>query len=234
MATPSSLLIPGGSNGIRQVYLRDRASGQNYLMSQSLIGQHGFFESDSAIVSDDGRLVVFESNAPNLFPGDINPATDIFLADIAGGTIATHCTAKTNSLGCIPTLQTSGFPGSATPTGFIVRGENIRNQTVGLLLYSFVGPAAIPFQGGFLCVQPPVRRMLQTNSGGSPVGTHDCSGRWSLDVNAFSSGLLGGSPDPALRQPGTRVDSQWWGRDPGFQPPFNSALTDAVQFVVLP
>lgn len=62
----------------------------------------------------------------------------------------------------------------------------------------------------------------------------DCSGQWTLDVNAFSSGLLGGSPSPALRQPGTRVDCQWWGRDPGFPPPFNSALTEALEFVVLP
>ena len=234
MSSWSPELIPGGSNGQLQVYVRDRSSGRNYLMSQSLIGQHGLDHSNAGVTSDDGRLVAFESNATNLLPGDTNPASDVFLADVAGGTILTHCTAKMNSLGCIPTLQTSGFPGSTTTTGFVVRGDNIRNQTVGLLLYGFAGPAAIPFQGGFLCVQPPVRRMLQTNSGGSPVGVHDCTGRWSIDVNAFSSGLLGGSPDPALRQPGARVDCQWWGRDQGFPAPFNTALTSGLEFTVLP
>lgn len=234
MISPSSLLIPGGSNGKYQAYARDRSSGQNYLMSQSLTGQHGLDDSFEVVTSDDGRFAAFESDATNLFPGDTNPARDLFLADVAGGTIFTYCTAKQNSLGCVPALRTSGFPGSTTTTGFVVHGENIRNQTVGLLLYGFAGSAAIPFQGGFLCVQPPVRRMLQASSGGSPVGAHDCSGHWSIDVNAFSSGLLGGSPAPALRQPGVTVDCQWWGRDPGFPTPFNTALTAALEFVVLP
>lgn len=234
MRSPAPELISGGSNGRLQVYLRDRSSGRNYLMSQSLTGQHGLDDSNAVVTSDDGRFVAFESDAPNLLPGTPDQWRDIFLADVAGGTINTYCTAKQNSLGCVPTLRTSGFPGSTTTTGFVVHGENIRNQTVGLLLYGFAGSAAIPFQGGFLCVQPPVRRMLQANSGGSPVGAHDCSGHWSIDVNAFSGGLLGGFPAPALRQPGATVDCQWWGRDPGFPAPFNTALTAALEFVVLP
>jgi Tol biopolymer transport system component len=39
-------------------------------------------------VSDDGRYVVFESQASNLVPGDTNGTTDLFVSDMA--TKATH------------------------------------------------------------------------------------------------------------------------------------------------
>ena len=169
-----------------------------------------------------------------MVPGDTNAQTDVFIADVTRGTISTYCTAKLNSLGCLPSLSSWGFPAAGASSGFVLQCKNVRNQKVGLLIYSLTGRAATPFQGGFLCVQPPVRRAPPVNSGGTPAGNSDCSGHWSLDFCAFASGQLGGNPQPGLQQPGTLVQSQWWGRDPGFPPPFDTALSEALEFSVVP
>ena len=106
------------------------------------------------------------------------------------------------------------------------------NNKPGEILYSVTGRAATPFQGGFLCLAPPVRRTPGVNSGGTAPPVSDCSGVYTMDMNAFAAGLLGGNPDPALALPGTVVRCQWWGRDPGFAPPNNSSLTSALEYAV--
>jgi hypothetical protein len=80
----------------------------------------------------------------------------------------------------------------------------------------------------------PVRRAPVQNSFGAPAPTQDCSGFYSLDWSAFTGGQLGGSPSSVLQVPGTIVQNQWWGRDPGFPAPFNTMLSDAIEFTVCP
>jgi hypothetical protein len=146
--------------------------------------------------------------------------------------IATYCTAKVNSLGCTPAISSVGVPSPVASSGFVVHGSNVRNQRVGILLYSVTGRAAVPFQNGFLCLAGPVRRTPSVSSGGNALPANDCSGDYALDMNAFGQGALGGSPSPALTVPGTVVECQWWGRDQGFAAPNNSTLSDALEYVL--
>lgn len=141
-----------------------------------------------------------------------------------------YCTAKVNSLGCMPLVTSSGVPSATSGSGFDISCSNVRNVKVGLLLYGTSGHAAIPFQGGTLCLSSPIRRTPSTNSGGTLLPAADCSGVWQIDFNAFVVGALGGNPAAALSVPGTAVDAQWWGRDPGFAPPNNSALSAGIEF----
>ncbi|MEO6708295.1 MAG: hypothetical protein ABI054_12595 [Planctomycetota bacterium] len=143
-----------------------------------------------------------------------------------------YCTAKLNSLGCTPSISGVGTPSPTALSGFDVRGTNVRNQKVGLLLYSLTGRAATPFQGGFLCLAPTIRRSTPVNSGGTALPASDCSGVYSIDMNAFAHGLLGGTPSAGLQVPGQQVNCQWWGRDPGLPVPNNSTLTNALEYIL--
>jgi hypothetical protein len=143
---------------------------------------------------------------------------------------AVYCTAKLNSLGCLPAIGRDGFPSAFSVHGFAVSATNVRNQKPGVLLYTLDGRRAAPFQGGVLCLAPPVRRTPARSSGGSPLATNDCSGGWRIDMNAFAAGAFGGHPDPGLRVPGAFVQCQWWGRDPGDAQ--GVALTDALQYQI--
>jgi hypothetical protein len=143
----------------------------------------------------------------------------------------TYCTAKTNSLGCVPIANALGLPSATASSGFTVFASNMRNNKSGLLFYGVNGRAAIAFQAGTLCVKAPIKRTPGLSSGGSSTG-NDCSGVYVIDMNAFGRGLSGGTPLPALSVPGTVVDCQWWGRDPGFAAPDNTTLSDGVEYTV--
>jgi hypothetical protein len=143
----------------------------------------------------------------------------------------TYCTAKSNSQGCIPTISSLGAPSASAGIGFRVLASNVLSNKSGLMFYGVNGRTAIPFQAGFLCVKSPIKRTPGISSGGNPPPT-DCSGVYAIDMNLFAVGGLGGTPLPALTIPGTVVDCQWWGRDPGFLAPNNTTLSDALEYTI--
>jgi len=145
-----------------------------------------------------------------------------------------YCTAKVNSLGCLPAIGSTGTPSATAGSGFTVTGSNVRNNKAGLLFYGKTGQNSQPFQGGTLCVATPIKRTPVVNSGGNPAPANDCSGVYSIDMNLFAVGGLGGSPDPALQVQGTVIDCQWWGRDPGFPAPNDTTLSNGLEYTVGP
>ena len=148
--------------------------------------------------------------------------------DFACGFASTYCTAKLNSLGCTPAISATGSASATAGSGFVIAATQVRNQKPGLLLYGGSGPAATPFHGGYLCAAPPRHRTPLQTSGGSTSG-NDCTGSFSFDFNAW----IATGADPTL-VPGALVNAQYWSRDPGFAPPNNVSLTDAVEFGVCP
>ena len=145
-----------------------------------------------------------------------------------------YCSAKVNSLGCTPSITVSGTPSASAGDGFTISCGGVLNQTMGLLFYGVSGPAAAPFQGGTRCVARPLRRTVMVLSRGTPAPASDCSGVYTLDVNAFAASDSGGRPIPQLKVPGTTIHAQWWGRDPGFAPPDDIALSEGVRFTICP
>jgi Ca2+-binding RTX toxin-like protein len=76
-------LVEGDNNGTIDVFARDMATGQTYLLSVGENGEQGNGRSLRSNASDDGSVVIFESLASNLVAGDTNGAADLFSVKIA-------------------------------------------------------------------------------------------------------------------------------------------------------
>jgi len=156
---------------------------------------------------------------------DLFGSAESFLVTLPPIAPEIYCTAKTNSLGCVPQIAYTGWASSSSASPFFINASQVLSNRNGLLFYGFA-PAAAPFQGGFLCVTPPTLRTQTQNSFGTPLVT-DCTGTYTYDFDArIQSGF-----DPNLVT-GAEVYAQYWMRDPGSTP--TTGLTDAVHFRIYP
>lgn len=141
----------------------------------------------------------------------------------------TYCTAKTNSLGCVPAIGWTGVPSASAGEGFVITCENVLNDRLGVVRYSLNGAAATPFHGGLLCVQSPFFRAGVQNVGGTPLPANDCSGGFAVDFNE----LIASGNNPALIA-GTLIWAQFDARDGGFPAPNNRQLSNGLRFTIEP
>ena len=131
-----------------------------------------------------------------------------------------YCTAKLNSLGCTPAI---GYGG---PTSQPLSGANdydvdvvqLINNKNGIVFYGYA-PHNFPFQGGWLCVTPPILRTPVQQTGGNPP-PNDCSGQLVLRVN---------DPAGVNHAPASVVYFQGWSRDPADPTGFGTSLSDAIR-----
>ena len=135
-----------------------------------------------------------------------------------------YCTAKTNSLGCSPSISMSGFANASAGIGCTVSTANLVGQKVGIYLHSTSGSATIPLHGGTLCVQAPFKRHPAASTGGT-VGL--CDGVLSEDFNTY----IASGADPALVA-GATFWIQGWSRDPADA--FGDSLSNALSATICP
>jgi Tol biopolymer transport system component len=90
-ASEASNLVPGDTNGARDVFVHDRETGATERVSVDSFGNQDPTAGSSALnhppsISGDGRYAAFESFGFMLVPGDTNFAGDIFVHDRQTGT----------------------------------------------------------------------------------------------------------------------------------------------------
>lgn len=145
-----------------------------------------------------------------------------------------YCAGKPSSSNCLASMQaelssTPGVPTASAP----VSGANDYRITVvgaqglrpGILFGSTAGQATINFQGGTLCVQPPLKRSVIQFTGGTNGA---CDGGYGLVVNtgiSFPPPLPGGFD----AGPGGTSYYQAWYRDPVLMDGFDVALSNAIE-----
>ena len=84
--TDATNLVPGDTNGISDVFVRDRQTGQTTRVSVSSAGAQANNHTGIGKISADGRYVTFHSLASNLVAGDTNNVADVFVHDRQTGT----------------------------------------------------------------------------------------------------------------------------------------------------
>lgn len=135
----------------------------------------------------------------------------------------TYGRAKPNSLGCTSVMSWIGSPSVSGPDDFVVQVSSVMNNQSGIFFWG-QQPNSLTISAGWLsCGGALVRTPVQT-SGGSASGT-DCSGSYSFHFSQSymaAQGLI----------PGDTVFGQFWSRDPGFSLPFNSNLSQGLEFAI--
>jgi hypothetical protein len=77
----ASNLVAGDSNGVIDVFVKDRKSGKTKRVSRRTNGAQGNGNSYYSAISPNGRYIAFVSDATNLVPNDSNGTSDVFVHD---------------------------------------------------------------------------------------------------------------------------------------------------------
>jgi Tol biopolymer transport system component len=110
-ASDATNLVPGDTNGSRDVFVHDIVSGITTRASVSSTGAEAIGTSGSPSLSADGTKVAFESTAA-LVAGDTNGALDFFVRDLSNGTTV-----------CV-NVEPNGLPGGIfSPGNAVISGD---------------------------------------------------------------------------------------------------------------
>ncbi len=84
-ASTASNLVPGDTNGVSDVFVRDNAAAITRV-SVTGNGTEADGPSSHPSISADGRVIAFQSDATNLVADDTNTTTDVFVRDLTANT----------------------------------------------------------------------------------------------------------------------------------------------------
>ena len=138
-------LVPGDTNGVTDIFVRDRTSGITSRISMGAGGAQANGFSDEPVISGDGRYIAYYSVATNLVLGDSNNQSDVFLYDRNTATTTrisvTSTFGQANDASYAPSISADGrrivFTSEATN---IVPGDT--NGKLDVFMYTITAPPA--------------------------------------------------------------------------------------------
>ena len=92
-------LVSGDTNGMVDIFVHDRQTGQTTRVSVSSSGGQADNYSNYPAITDDGRYVAFQSSATNLVAADTNGSWDIFVHDRQTGETTCISVSPTGEIG---------------------------------------------------------------------------------------------------------------------------------------
>lgn len=92
-------LVAGDTNGVGDVFVRDRQTGVTTRVSLGSAGVQANAVSIDPAISVDGEWIAFGSNATNLVAGDTNLAPDVFVVRRSNGAIERVSVSSANQAG---------------------------------------------------------------------------------------------------------------------------------------
>ena len=134
-ATDASNLLPGDTNAVDDVFVKNLDTGAIVRASIAASGEEGNGLSVSPSLSADGGKVAFLSAASNLVPGDANGTFDVFVRDLATGEIAVVSASGSgewgNGFSGDPTLSADGrFVAFTSAANNLVPGDTNGSEDV--------------------------------------------------------------------------------------------------------
>ena len=126
----ASDLVPGDTNKVDDIFVRDTLASSTVRVSVSGAEAQANSHSSQPSISADGRFVAFTSSATNLVAGDTNGFADVFVRDLVAGT----------------TVRASLVDGGPTQvTGGISSAPSISNDG-NLVAFESTAPNLVPFE----------------------------------------------------------------------------------------
>jgi Tol biopolymer transport system component len=103
----ATTLVPGDTNGSKDVFVHDRVTGATQRVSVADDGTQGNAFAELPSISADGRYVAFDSNASTLVAGDTNQTNDVFVRDRVAGTTGRVSVASDGTQGSLNSGEAS-------------------------------------------------------------------------------------------------------------------------------
>ena len=204
-------LVPGDTNGVRDVFVYDNQTLQTERVSVSTAGTQGDAYSGHQdenkasfpAISYDGRFVAFESAADNLVPGDTNGWPDIFVRDRLLGTTERISVTSAGGQGDGPSYHPAlSYDGryivfSSDATNLVPGDTNgaadvfLKDRQTGVL--SRVSVTSTGIQAASDCMEPDISgdgRFVAYHSGASNLATNRAFNTWDIYVYECATGIV--------------------------------------------
>jgi Tol biopolymer transport system component len=155
----ASNLVAGDTNGVVDVFVRDRRAGTTRRVSVSTGGVQANAASQLPQITANGRFVAFSTAASNLVSGDTNGKRDVFVRDLTAGKTRRVSVSRdgrqgngdSDIAGISADGRYVGFISTATNLGPRVSTESnafVKDLKTGAVELVSVAPAGIRFADG--------------------------------------------------------------------------------------
>jgi Tol biopolymer transport system component len=132
--------VPGDTNGVADIFVRDQRAGTTVRVSVASDGTQANGDNISPTISADGRFVSWSTLATNLVPGDTNNAPDIVLHELRTKTTTLISMATDGS----PANRSSYNPSLSADGRYVAfesEGTNLAPGTIWSNISGIVRPA---------------------------------------------------------------------------------------------